>query len=154
MERDKLSSMAEGSGVPQKQVRGVCTACTCLHQSFQWLHDACLCRKLRRRSSDSDSKRRTDMKRCCAVSHAQVLCSKPAAYRSIAQNYTHIKAVENQLAELQLQLNLTSGPKKSALEMLRKKIEAKNELVAAARQKFAAAAKVRSTTFLTHAICM
>ena len=59
--------------------------------------------------------------------------------RSIAKNYSHIKSVEHLLADLQLQLNLTSGPKKSALEMLRRKIEAKNELVASARQKFAAA---------------
>lgn len=61
------------------------------------------------------------------------------ACRSIAKNYSHIKSVENQLADLQLQLNLTSGPKKSALEMLRRKIEAKNELVTAARQQYAAA---------------
>ena len=66
-------------------------------------------------------------------------CQQPVSYRSIAKNYSHIKSVENQLAELQLQLNLTSGPKKSALEMLRRKIETKNELVAAAKQKFAAA---------------
>ena len=62
--------------------------------------------------------------------------------RSIAKNYSHIKNVEAQLAQLQLQLNLTSGPKKSALEMLRKKIEAKNEQVVAARQKFMSAQKV------------
>ena len=66
-------------------------------------------------------------------------CQQPVPYRSIANNYSHIKSVEHQLAELQLQLNLTSGPKKSALEMLRRKIETKNELVAAAKQKFAAA---------------
>lgn len=62
--------------------------------------------------------------------------------RSIAKNYSHIKNVEVQLAQLQLQLNLTSGPKKSALEMLRKKIEAKNEQVFTARQKFLSAQKV------------
>ncbi len=61
--------------------------------------------------------------------------------RSIAKNYSHIKNVEAQLAQLQMQLNLTSGPKKSALEMLRKKIEAKNEQVVAARQKFVSAQK-------------
>ena len=63
--------------------------------------------------------------------------------RSIARNYLHIKNVETQLAQVQLQLNLTSGPKKSALEMLRKKIEAKNEQVVTARQKFLSAQKVR-----------
>ncbi|DBA90855.1 TPA: aci13, variant 2 [Trebouxia sp. C0005] len=62
--------------------------------------------------------------------------------RSIAKNYSHIKNVEAQLAQLQSQLNLTTGPKKSALEMLRKKIEAKNEQVVAARQKFVLAQKV------------
>lgn len=61
---------------------------------------------------------------------------------SIAKNYSHIKNVEAQLAQLQSQLNLTTGPKKSALEMLRKKIEAKNEQVVAARQKFVSAQKV------------
>ncbi|DBA79975.1 hypothetical protein WJX77_001367 [Trebouxia sp. C0004] len=61
---------------------------------------------------------------------------------SIAKNYLHIKHVEAQLAQLQSQLNLTTGPKKSALEMLRKKIEAKNEQVVAARQKFVSAQKV------------
>ncbi|KAL3158339.1 aci13 [Trebouxia sp. C0009 RCD-2024] len=60
---------------------------------------------------------------------------------SIAKNYSHIKNVETQLAQLQLQLNLTSGPKKSALEMLRKKIEAKNEQVVTARQNFLSAQK-------------
>ncbi len=64
--------------------------------------------------------------------------------RSIAKNYLHIKNVEAQLAQLQSQLNLTTGPKKSALEMLRKKIEAKNEQVVAARQKFVSAQKVNA----------
>lgn len=45
-------------------------------------------------------------------------------------------------AELQMQLKLTSGPKKSALLMLRKKIEAQNEKVLAARENFLAARKV------------
>lgn len=41
-----------------------------------------------------------------------------------------------------MQLKLTSGPKKSALLMLRKKIEAQNEKVLAARENFLAARKV------------
>ena len=41
-----------------------------------------------------------------------------------------------------LQLRLTSGPKKSALELLRRKIEAQNDSVLAARQESVAAAKV------------
>ena len=43
-----------------------------------------------------------------------------------------------------LQLRLTSGPKKSALELLRRKIEAQNESVLAARQESVAAAKVHA----------
>lgn len=69
--------------------------------------------------------------------------------RSIAKNYSHIKNVEVQLAQLQLQLNLTSGPKKSVLEMLRKKIEAKNEQVAIARQRFLSAQLVRQLPMLS-----
>ena len=62
------------------------------------------------------------------------------------------------MSQLQLQLNLTSGPKKSALEMLRKKIEAKNEQVVAARQKFLVAQKVHAKlavlTQLYAGVCM
>lgn len=42
--------------------------------------------------------------------------------------------MEKELATLQLQLKLTSGPKRSALEMLRRKIEVQNEKVVAARR--------------------
>ena len=52
--------------------------------------------------------------------------------------------VERELAGLQLDLKLTSGPKKSALELLRKKIELQNENVVLARGKFQAARKVLS----------
>ena len=60
----------------------------------------------------------------------------------IAQNYNKLKDVEKELAGVQLQLRLTSGPKKSALELMRKKIEAQNERVLGARDKFQAAKKV------------
>ena len=50
--------------------------------------------------------------------------------------------VERELAGLQLDLKLTSGPKKSALELLRRKIEMQNENVVMARGKFQAARKV------------
>ncbi len=56
--------------------------------------------------------------------------------------------VEQELAGLQLDLKLTSGPKKSALELLRKKIEMQNENVVLARGKFQAARKVQSDTKL------
>lgn len=58
---------------------------------------------------------------------------------SIQRNYSKLKGVEKELEGLQLQLRLTSGPKKSALELLRKKIESQNEKVVASRSKFAAA---------------
>lgn len=60
----------------------------------------------------------------------------------IAQNYGRLKDVEKELREVQLQLRLTSGPKKSALELIRKKIEAQNERVMAARNDHLAARKV------------
>ncbi|KAK9834428.1 hypothetical protein WJX74_001542 [Apatococcus lobatus] len=61
---------------------------------------------------------------------------------TIAQNYSRIKGVEKELKGLQLQLKLTSGPKRSALEHLRKKIEFQNERVVAARERFHSARKV------------
>lgn len=64
----------------------------------------------------------------------------------IAQNYSRIKGVERELAGLQLQLKLTNGPKKSALELIRKKIEMQNEHVVFARTKHQAARKVAEAT--------
>ncbi|KAG2493530.1 hypothetical protein HYH03_008344 [Edaphochlamys debaryana] len=58
---------------------------------------------------------------------------------SIARNYGRIREVERELSNLQLQLKLTAGPKKQALEMLRKKIETQNEKVVAVRAKHTAA---------------
>ncbi|EFJ48043.1 hypothetical protein VOLCADRAFT_91207 [Volvox carteri f. nagariensis] len=58
---------------------------------------------------------------------------------SIALNYGRIREVERELGNLQLQLKLTSGPKKHALELLRKKIETQNERVAYVRAKHTAA---------------
>lgn len=63
----------------------------------------------------------------------------------IAQNYARIQGVEKELQGLQLQLRLTSGPKKSALEMLRKKIEVQADRVVVARTSLAAANKVAKT---------
>jgi hypothetical protein len=59
----------------------------------------------------------------------------------IAKNYLRIKDVEKELAGLQFQLKLTNGPKRSALELMRRKIEMQNEKVVAARQRFLAARK-------------
>ncbi|GIL88391.1 hypothetical protein Vretimale_15026 [Volvox reticuliferus] len=58
---------------------------------------------------------------------------------SIALNYGRIREVERELGNVQLQLKLTSGPKKHALELLRKKIEAQNERVAYVRTRHTAA---------------
>lgn len=52
----------------------------------------------------------------------------------INTNYGRIREVERELSQLQLQLKLTNGPKRSALEMLRKKIEVQNEKVLTARR--------------------
>ena len=71
---------------------------------------------------------------------------------SIAQNYSRIKGVEKELAGLQLQLRLTSGPKRSALELMRKKIESQNDQVMAARQNFHAARKASVVDLLTQDI--
>lgn len=60
----------------------------------------------------------------------------------IAQNYARIQGVERELAGLQLQLKLTSGPRASALEMMRRKIEQQAEKVISARAEHATALKV------------
>lgn len=61
----------------------------------------------------------------------------------IAQNYAHIHGVERELADLQLQLKLTSGPRASALEMMRRKIEQQADKVITARKEHTAALKAR-----------
>ncbi len=64
------------------------------------------------------------------------------ARRCIANNYTRIKDVERELSGLQMQLKLSTGPKKSALMMMRKKIELQNDRVLHARERQRAAKKV------------
>ena len=63
--------------------------------------------------------------------------------RCIQNNYSRIKDVERELSGLQMQLKLSTGPKKSALMMLRKKIEVQNDRVLAARAAQKAAKKAR-----------
>ncbi|XP_020240339.1 uncharacterized protein LOC109819140 [Cajanus cajan] len=53
----------------------------------------------------------------------------------IQENYSKIRDVERELANLGLEMKLTSGPKKAALEHLRKKIEASTEKVRVAKLK-------------------
>ncbi len=62
--------------------------------------------------------------------------------RCIQNNYSRIKDVERELSGLQMQLKLSTGPKRSALMMLRKKIELQNERVLAARERQKTAKKV------------
>ncbi|CAL5225456.1 g8276 [Coccomyxa viridis] len=64
----------------------------------------------------------------------------------IQNNYSRIKDVERELSGLQMQLKLSTGPKRSALMMLRKKIELQNERVLAARERQKAAKKVFEAT--------
>ncbi|XP_010255594.1 PREDICTED: uncharacterized protein LOC104596221 [Nelumbo nucifera] len=53
----------------------------------------------------------------------------------IEENYSKIRDVEQDLANLMLELKLTAGPKKAALELLRKKIEMSTERIRVARTK-------------------
>ncbi|KAI4378124.1 hypothetical protein MLD38_015652 [Melastoma candidum] len=60
----------------------------------------------------------------------------------IQENYSKIRDVEKELAGLSMEMKLTAGPKKAALELLRKKIEASTEKVRIAKQKEEQARKV------------
>ncbi|XP_010536504.1 PREDICTED: uncharacterized protein LOC104811494 [Tarenaya hassleriana] len=53
----------------------------------------------------------------------------------IEQNYSKIRDVERELSNLTMEMKLTAGPKKAALELLRKKIEVSNEKIRAAKQR-------------------
>ena len=76
----------------------------------------------------------------CQNSQCALMMS--ATCRCIQNNYSRIKDVERELSGLQMQLKLSTGPKRSALMMLRKKIELQNERVLAARERQKAAKKV------------
>lgn len=67
----------------------------------------------------------------------------PVACRLVISNYSRIREVERELSQLQLQVKLTAGPKKQAMEMLRKKIETQNEVVVTVRQRYITAKQVR-----------
>ncbi|QCE08254.1 uncharacterized protein LOC114189751 [Vigna unguiculata] len=53
----------------------------------------------------------------------------------IQENYSKIRDVERELANLSLEMKLTAGPKKAALEHLRKKIETSTERIRLAKLK-------------------
>ncbi|KAK9181696.1 hypothetical protein WN944_024835 [Citrus x changshan-huyou] len=60
----------------------------------------------------------------------------------IEENYSKIRDVERELANLTMEMKLTAGPKKAALEHLRKKIEMSTERIRVAKQKEEQARKV------------
>ncbi|KAF8380376.1 hypothetical protein HHK36_027861 [Tetracentron sinense] len=60
----------------------------------------------------------------------------------IEENYSKIRDVERELANLTLELKLTAGPKKAALEHMRKKIEMSTERIHVAKLKEEEAQKV------------
>ncbi|RVW26988.1 hypothetical protein CK203_105618 [Vitis vinifera] len=62
--------------------------------------------------------------------------------RYIEENYSKIRDVERELSNLTFELKLTAGPKKAALELLRKKIEMSTERISVAKQKEEQARKV------------
>ncbi|KAE8710776.1 hypothetical protein F3Y22_tig00110319pilonHSYRG00328 [Hibiscus syriacus] len=53
----------------------------------------------------------------------------------IEENYSKIRDVERELANLTMEMKLTAGPKKAALEHMRKKIEMSTERIRSAKQK-------------------
>lgn len=63
-------------------------------------------------------------------------------HKYIQENYSKIRNVERELQNLTLEMKLTAGPKKSALEHLRKKIEHSTEKIRAAKLKEEQARKV------------
>lgn len=60
----------------------------------------------------------------------------------IEENYTKIRGVERELGNLSLEMKLTAGPKKAALEHMRKKIEESTEKIRVAKLKEEQARKV------------
>ncbi|RCV43318.1 hypothetical protein SETIT_9G284300v2 [Setaria italica] len=67
----------------------------------------------------------------CAVSLTILLC----LLRYIQENYSKIRDVEKELENLTLEMKLTAGPKKAALEHLRKMIEISTEKIRLAKVK-------------------
>lgn len=53
----------------------------------------------------------------------------------IAENYSKIRDVEKEFANLSMEMKLTAGPKKAALELMRQKIEMSTEKIRVAKLK-------------------
>mmetsp|Transcript_17844 Transcript_17844/g.42819 ORF Transcript_17844/g.42819 Transcript_17844/m.42819 type:complete len:278 (+) Transcript_17844:151-984(+) len=89
---------------------------------------------------DLDSERRwsdVGAKIAACSRNEKLIEEKESRLRSvIAENYSRIRDVESELKELQLQLKMTSGPKKSVLELLRQKIESQNDRISDCRAKY------------------
>ncbi|KAL2550305.1 hypothetical protein Fot_11835 [Forsythia ovata] len=60
----------------------------------------------------------------------------------IEENYSKIRDVERELSNLSMEMKLTAGPKKAALEHMRKKIEMSTETIRVAKLKEAQAKQV------------
>ncbi|XVF54020.1 hypothetical protein PTKIN_Ptkin05aG0148100 [Pterospermum kingtungense] len=60
----------------------------------------------------------------------------------IEENYSKIRDVERELANLTMEMKLTAGPKKAALEHMRNKIEMSTERIQIAKQKEEQARKI------------
>ncbi|CAA2955807.1 uncharacterized protein LOC111403904 [Olea europaea var. sylvestris] len=60
----------------------------------------------------------------------------------IAENYSRIRDVERELSNLTMEMKLTAGPKKAALEHMRKKIEMSTERIHIAKLKESQAKQV------------
>ena len=80
-----------------------------------------------------------------SVVRVQLIESKERELQGcIAMNYNRVREVEKELSQLQLQLRITAGPKRSALELIRKKIELQNAKVVLARDRHKFAQQVRT----------
>ncbi|XVF50728.1 hypothetical protein PTKIN_Ptkin04bG0126000 [Pterospermum kingtungense] len=64
----------------------------------------------------------------------------------IEENYSKIRDVERELANLTTEMKLTAGPKKAAFEYMSKKIERSTERICIAKQKEEQARKVQESS--------
>eukprot|EP00898_Chlorokybus_atmophyticus_P009297 jgi/Chlat1/998/Chrsp108S01438 len=76
-----------------------------------------------------------------AITEKAIAAKEEQLRRFIRERYTTIQEVEKELGALRLEVKLTAGPKKHALEHLRKRIESQNEKLLAARMRHIALSK-------------
>eukprot|EP00899_Mesostigma_viride_P014141 jgi/Mesvir1/22728/Mv14134-RA.1 len=87
-------------------------------------------------SEDEEALRRGGQELAALSATERLLNQKELQLRRyISENFSKIREVERQLAELRLEFKLTSGSKKAALEFMRKRIEEQSTKVTLARQK-------------------